>query len=469
MNPQSFGLYTDMYELTMGQAYLKEGMADAPACFDYFFRTNPFEGGYVVFAGLRDALEVLAELRFSRDDLEYLKSLNFSAEFIARLEKFRFQGDLYSVREGEVIFPLEPVVRVQGTLVETQLIETVLLNILNFESLIATKASRIRLAAGERILSDFGLRRAHGLGGVQASRAAVIGGFDSTSNVYSACRYDLKPAGTMAHSYVESHEDEITAFRRYAEAHPRNSVFLVDTYDSLRSGVPNAITVAKEMERRGHRLLGIRLDSGDLAFLSKKARQMLDEAGLSYVKIVVSNLLDEYLVRSLLEQGAPIDIFGVGTRLVTGVPDAALDGIYKLAEVGGSPRLKLSESIAKITLPGRKTIFRYVTKEEFFEADAVCLVDEGPIARIIHPYEPEKSLNLAPYDPDPLLFKVMEKGEILGESESIDAMALYSRHRLDRLPAEHKRFENPHVYKVGLSERLARLRDELVHRHRKDG
>jgi nicotinate phosphoribosyltransferase len=222
------------------------------------------------------------------------------------------------------------------------------------------------------------------------------------------------------------------------------------------------------MERRGQRLLGIRLDSGDLAFLSKKARQMLDEAGLSYVKIVVSNLLDEYLVRSLLEQGAPIDIFGVGTRLVTGVPDAALDGIYKLAEVGGSPRLKLSESIAKITLPGRKTVLRYVTKDGFFEADAVGLVDEGPIARIIHPYEPEKSLNLAPYDPDPLLVKVMEKGEIVGESESIDGIALYARHRLGRLPAEHRRFENPHVYKVGLSEKLAGVRDELIHHHRKE-
>lgn len=468
MNPQSFGLYTDMYELTMGQAYYEEGIADISACFDYFFRTNPFEGGYVVFAGLQDALEILAGLSFSRDDLDYLKSLNFSAEFIARLEKFRFHGDIDSVREGEVIFPLEPAVRVEGTLLETQLIETVLLNILNFQSLIATKASRIRQAAGDRILSDFGLRRAHGLGGVQASRAAVIGGFDSTSNVYSAFRYNLKPSGTMAHSYVESHDNEITAFRRYAESHPDNSIFLVDTYDTLRSGVPNAITVAKEMERRGYRLLGIRLDSGDLAFLSKKARQMLDEAGLFYVKIVVSNLLDEYLIRSLLEQGAPIDIFGVGTRLVTGVPDAALDGIYKLAKVGGSPRLKVSESVSKITLPGLKAIFRYVTKKGFFEADAVGLVDEGPIARIIHPYEPEKSFNLAPYDPDPLLFKVMEKGKILGESESIDGIALYARQRLNRLPAEHRRFENPHIYKVGLSEKLARLRDELIQRHRKE-
>ena len=245
MNPQSFGLYTDMYELTMGQAYFKEGMAGTPACFDHFFRTNPFEGGYVVFAGLGDALEILAELCFSREDLDYLKSLQFDARFIAYLKHFRFRGDVYSVREGEIVFPLEPIVRLEGTLLETQLVETALLNILNFQSLIATKASRIRLAAGTRVLSDFGLRRAHGWGGVQASRAAVIGGFDSTSNVYSAFRYDLRPAGTMAHSYVESHDDEITAFRKYAEAHPHNSIFLVDNYDTLRSGVPNAVTVAK--------------------------------------------------------------------------------------------------------------------------------------------------------------------------------------------------------------------------------
>ena len=222
------------------------------------------------------------------------------------------------------------------------------------------------------------------------------------------------------------------------------------------------------MERRGSQLLGIRLDSGDLAFLSKKARHMLDEAGLPYVKIMVSNLLDEYLIKSLLEQGAPIDIFGVGTRLVTGVPDAALDGIYKLAEVGGSPRLKLSESASKITLPGRKSIFRYVTKEGFFEADAVGLVDEGPIGRIIHPYEPEKSLVLAPYERDPLHSMVMEKGKIIQGDESISRIALYARQRLDRLPAEHKRFENPHVYKVGLSERLTGLRDELIHLYRKE-
>jgi nicotinate phosphoribosyltransferase len=465
---RSFGLYTDMYELTMGQAYFENGTADVPACFDYFFRSNPFGGGYVIFAGLRDVLEALTEFRFGPEELEYLQSLNLSPGFVDHLRSFRFRGDVYSVREGEVVFPLEPVFRVEGTLLETQLVETALLNFLNFESLIATKASRIRLAAGDKILSDFGLRRAHGLGGIQASRAAMIGGFDSTSNVYSAFRYGLPPSGTMAHSYIESHNDELTAFRQYADAHPQNSIFLVDTYDTLKSGIPNAITVAKEMAAKGRKLLGIRLDSGDLAYLSTKAREALDEAGLPEVKIVVSNLLDEHLIKSLLDQGAPIDIFGVGTKLVTGVPDAALDGIYKLAEAGGRPRLKLSESISKITLPGRKTVLRCAKDEGFFEADAVALEGEDDIPRIVHPFEPEKALDIAPFRKERLFRKVMEKGEILQEEESIAGIARYARERLARLPAEHKRFENPHVYKVGLSERLMHLRDELVHRYRKE-
>jgi nicotinate phosphoribosyltransferase len=465
---RTFGLYTDMYELTMGQAYLEDGTAEVPACFDYFFRTNPFGGGYAIFAGLGELLEALTAFRFGPEELDYLRSLDLSSKFIEHLRSFSFRGDVYSVREGEVVFPLEPVVRVEGTLLETQLVETVLLNFLNFESLIATKASRIRLAAGDKILSDFGLRRAHGLGGIQASRAAIVGGFDSTSNLYAAFRYGLQAAGTMAHSYVESHDDELTAFRRYAESHPQNCVFLVDTYDTLKSGIPNAITAAKEMASQGRKLLGIRLDSGDLAYLSKKARQALDEAGLREVKIVVSNLLDEHLIKSLLDQGAPIDIFGVGTKLVTGVPDAALDGIYKLVEAGGRPRLKLSESVSKITLPGRKTVFRYAADQGDFEADAVVLEDEDGVPRIFHPFDPEKSLELAPFGKEPLMRKVMAKGRILHPKEDIAETARYARERLARLPAEHKRFENPHVYKVGLSEKLMRLRDELVHRFRKE-
>jgi nicotinate phosphoribosyltransferase len=463
------GLYTDMYQLTMGQAYLRDGMSEMPAVFDYFFRRIPFDGGFVVFAGLADLLEIIERFRYSVEDLSYLKSLGFAPDFLEYLGRFRFRGTIASAREGEIVFPVEPVVRVEGGLLESQLIETVLLNFLNFESLVATKAARLRLAAGPRLLSEFGLRRSHGLGGIHASRAAVIGGCDTTSNVYSSRRFGLRPAGTMAHSYIESHGDELEAFRSYAESHPDGCIFLLDTYDTLRSGVPNAVRVAKEMEKRGRRLYGVRLDSGDLAYLAKKTRRMLDEAGLAYVKIVASNLLDEHLIRSLLDQGAPIDLFGVGTRLATGAPDGALDGVYKLAEVGGEPRLKLSESLTKTTLPGRKKIFRFLNGRGLFEADAVALEGESEVPRMVHPFEPDKSLRLAEERKEELLVTVMEDGRRRFEPETVDRIAAFARERLELLPVEHKRFENPHIYKVGLSERLADLRNGLVRLHKEGG
>jgi nicotinate phosphoribosyltransferase len=462
------GLYTDMYELTMAQAYLRDGTAEEPAVFDYFFRKLPFGGGFVVFAGLADLLELIESLRFSAEDLDYLKGLGFAAEFLQYLGRFRFRGAVFSVREGEVVFPLEPVVRVEGGLLETQLVETALLNFLNFESLIATKAARLRLAAGPRLLSEFGLRRSHGLGGIHASRAAVIGGCDTTSNVYAAWRFGLRPAGTMAHSYIESHATELEAFRKFSESRPEGCIFLVDTYDTLRSGLPNAIRAAKEMEGRGHRPYAVRLDSGDLAYLAKQARRMLDEAGLGYVKIMASNLLDERVIRSLLAQGAPIDLFGVGTRLATGAPDGALDGVYKLAEAGGEPRLKLSENLAKTTLPGRKAIVRCSDADGLFEADAILLEDEPDAARMVHPFEPGKSLRLEDFRKERLHVKVMEDGRRLGDTDPVDRIAAYAQDRLAALPEEHKRIENPHIYKVGLSDRLAGLRDDLVRRFREE-
>ena len=463
------GLYTDMYQLTMAQAYFRDGTGGVPAAFDYFFRKIPFDGGFVIFAGLADVLELVREFRFSAEDVAYLQSLGFTPDFLKDLARFRFNGSVFSVREGEVVFPLEPIVRVEAPLIQAQVIETLLLNFLNFESLVATKASRLRLAAGPRGLSEFGLRRSHGFGGIHASRAAVIGGCETTSNVYAAWRFGLRPAGTMAHSYIESHGDELEAFRRYSESHPEGCIFLVDTYDTLRSGIPNAILAAKEMEGRGRRLYAVRLDSGDLAYLAKQARRMLDEAGLGYVKIVASNLLDEHVIRSLLEQGAPIDLFGVGTRLATGAPDAALDGVYKLAEVGGDPRLKLSETLAKTTLPGRKKIIRYSDRQGFFRADAIALEDEAGVGLMVHPFEPDKSLRLADLRGEALLAKVAENGERLAVPESVDQIAEYARGRLASLPVEHTRFENPHIYKVGLSERLAGLRNDLVMRRRKEG
>ncbi len=462
------GLYTDMYQLTMAQAYLRHGMAEQPAVFDYFFRKIPFGGGYVVFAGLEDVLEFLMEFRYSPSDIRYLESIGFGPDIVDFLQNFHFRGSVYAAREGEVVFPFEPVVRIEGRLIEAQLIETGLLNILNFESLIATKASRLRLAAGDRILTDFGMRRAHSCGSIHASRAAAIGGFDSTSNVYAGRRYGLHLSGTMAHSYIESHVDELAAFRSFSESRPEGCVLLVDTFDTLRSGVPNAIRVAKEMETHGRRLAAIRLDSGDLAYLAKQARGMLDEAGLEYVKIVASNLLDEYVVKSLLEQGAPIDIFGVGTRLVTGDPDGALDGVYKLAETVGEPRLKVSENKVKTTLPGRKKIIRCANAEGFFQADVIALEEEMKVPRMVHPFDPSISLKLTDFGSESLLLKVMENGEGTRAQEKIETIVDYARKRLGALPEEHKRFHDPHIYKVGLSERLAALRDGLVDRCREE-
>lgn len=473
-------LYTDKYELTMAEAYFNENVHEAPACFDYSFRSNPFDGGFVVFAGLQDVLDILAALRFDEQDIAFLREDGFSDAFLSYLKDFRFRGSVRSVREGEVVFPVEPVLRVTGTLLETQIVETMILNILNFQSLVATKAARMRMVAGERGLSDFGLRRAHGLGGISASRAAMIGGFDSTSNVLAAARYGIPAAGTMAHSYIQSYDDELTAFRTYAKSHPDTCILLVDTYDTLRSGLPNAIRVAKEMRERGQQLRGIRLDSGDLAWLARRARKMLDDEGLQDVQIAASNQLDEHVIRSLVEQGAPIDLFGVGTSLVTADPDGALDGVYKLAAAHGQPRLKISETRAKITLPGMKTVLRFRNGRDSFESDAVVLEEEIAsgsdaatprklercgITEMQHPFEDEKHKSLEGYDSEELHGTVMQDGEMARDASSIAEIAAYAKQRLAKLPKEYRRFENPHIYKVGLSPALADLRSALVEQH----
>ncbi len=456
------GLYTDHYELTMAQGYFLNNKKNTPACFDYLFRKNPFKGGYVIFAGLMDLLEVLETLRFDDEDCNYLRSIGFAAEFVEYLKSFEFGADIYAPEEGEVVFPYEPVVRVEGNIIETQIIETILLNMLNFQSLIATKAARIRHAAGDRLVIDFGLRRAQGLGGIHASKAAVIGGANSTSNVYSAFMFGLESAGTQAHSWIQSYDDELTAFRDFAKAFPEKCVFLVDTYDTLRSGIPNAITVAREMEARGMKLFGIRLDSGDFAYLSKKARKMLDDAGLNYVKIMASNQLDEYLIKSLLDQGAPVDAFGVGTNLITGRDDAALDGVYKLTMSGSRPRVKISENPEKIILPGIKDVFRCVDDKGMFYADFVALSGESYIENIYHPHHPGTSCAVGQYNNEGLFRKVMDKGRIVMDRKKPAEIAKYVCARMGQLPDEHKRFENPHIYKVGITRKLMDLRSEIV-------
>jgi nicotinate phosphoribosyltransferase len=326
------------------------------------------------------------------------------------------------------------------------------------------------MAGDEKILTDFGMRRAHGLGAIHASRATIVGGFNSTSNVFSAFTYDIQASGTMAHSFIQSYDDEITAFRRFAEAFPEKCILLVDTYDTLNSGLPNAIQVAREMKEKGQQLLGIRLDSGDLAYMSKVSRRMLDDAGLGYVKIVVSNQIDEHVIRSLRDQDAPIDAYGVGTAVLTGQPDAALDGVYKLAMASGKPRLKLSESVQKVTFPHVKQVHRFSDSNGEFMADAVSLWDEDPnqVTEIHHPFEKDKSLKLFGKSSEPLLEKVMENGKALQEMQHPAESYKYLKKRLDSLPSEYKRFENPHIYKVGLSSKLNGLRDKLIQKFKKD-
>lgn len=460
--------YTDQYQLTMSQVYFLKGQKNSRAVFDYFFRSLPFNSGYALFAGLEDLLNTLETLTFDPEDLEFLKEKGFHPEFIAYLKQFRFNGTIYSSHEGDLIFPTRPILQVEGNLIEAQIIETILLNILNFQTLIATKASRMKHAAGNHKLIDFGLRRAQGAGGYYASRAAIIGGFDATSNVRAGRDYEIPLSGTMAHSYIETYDDELTAFSHFSEVHPDNCILLVDTYDTLKSGVPNAIRVARMMEEKGHRMNGIRIDSGDLAYLTKMSRQMLDEANLNYVQIAVSNQLDEFIIKSLQEQEAPIDVFGVGTSLVTGHPDAALDGVYKLAFANGKPRIKLSENVSKTTLPHRKQVYRMLDTEGYFSgSDAVTLATEQDVETMYHPLYAYKSLALGKYNKEPLLIKVMENGHRISSPLTVSEIAQYSKSRLKKLPEEYKRFNYPHIYKIGLSANLISERDNLILHYKK--
>lgn len=447
----------------MAQVYFFKGAKNHPAVFDYFFRKLPFDGGYTVFAGLEDILNILTKIRFNLEDIEFLKKQHLNPDFINYLENFRFTGTIRAIHEGDIIFPTCPILSVEANIIEAQIIETLILNILNFQSLIATKARRMRQVAGNRKLIDFGLRRAQGVGGYFASRAAIIGGFDATSNVIAGRDYNIPVAGTMAHSFIQSYDDELDAFRAFAKEWPNDCVFLVDTYNTLESGIPNAIKVAKEMEQNGLRAKGIRLDSGDLAFLAKQARYLLDQAGLAYMKIAVSNQLDEYVIKSLLEQNAPIEVFGVGTNLVIGSPDAALDGVYKLAFSDDKPRIKLSDTLSKISLPYPKQVYRVLSNNgAFLGADAIALMTEQDVDVMYHPFEPLKISRVKKYQKQPLLHKVMENGQRISDFVSTMEIAKYSQKRFSLLPEEYKRFNNPHTYKVGLSRQLKEARDMLA-------
>jgi nicotinate phosphoribosyltransferase len=465
-------LLTDLYELTMLAGYLDEQMHETPATFDLFFRDLPFQGGYAVFAGLEPALRYLKELRFADEELAYLQGLGiFKPHFLAFLKNFRFRGRVKAPPEGTAVFANEPLLSVEGTLAEAQFVETALLNLINFQTLAATKAARLTVAAGSGEVIEFGLRRAQGPdGGLSVARAACIGGVRSTSNVLAGLRFGLPVKGTHAHSWVMAFPDELTAFRAYAECFPSASVLLVDTYDTLKSGIPNAVTVARELRATGHELLGVRLDSGDLAYLSREARRMFDEAGFPKVKIVASNELDEWVINSIRDEGGRIDIYGVGTRLATcqGEGGGALGGVYKLVRFAGEPRLKVTSDIAKATLPDRKHLLRAVDGNGCFVMDVMTREGEQlrPGERVYDPTNPARHKEIpAGVCLEDVRGLVMEGGEIITSFPSLEASADRCATQLQRLPEGTLRLVNPHRYKVSMSEGLKTLREQLMEQY----
>lgn len=476
MGKQNLTLLTDFYELTMMQGYFKNNTNDT-VIFDAFYRTNPSGSGYAIAAGLDQVIDYIKNLHFNEDDIDYLRSLNlFDEDFLAYLADFKFTGSIYAMEEGTVVFPMEPLVKVIAPIMEAQLIETALLNIINHQSLIATKASRVAYAAGDDGVMEFGLRRAQGPdAGTLGARAAVIGGCIGTSNVLCAKQFDVPALGTHAHSWIMSFEDELTAFRKYAELYPSNATLLVDTYDTLRSGVPNAIKVFDELKSAGKmpKKYGIRLDSGDLAYLSKKARKMLDNAGYPDAIICASSDLDEYLIDSLKTQGAAITSWGVGTNLITSKDCPAFGGVYKLAAIQKDgvfiPKIKLSENEWKITNPGNKTVYRVYEKENGkLKADLIALVDEkfseeNPLM-LFDPISTWKKtyLEAGEYTLRELLVPIFIDGKCVYESPKVMDIRSYCQKELSTLWDETRRLVNPHRVYVDLSNELWHLKNQLL-------
>ncbi len=440
----SEALRTDLYQLTMMQAYWKSGHKPE-ATFDYFVRKIP-AGSYLVTAGLSYVLDYIENLHFEDDDIEYLRTQGFDEEFLDFLGDFRFTGDILAMPEGSIAFPLEPIIRVTAPIMEAQLIETYILNKMNFSTLIATKAARVVYAARGRAIAEFGLRRAQGDGHLEATRATYIGGCASTSNVLAGKIFGIPVSGTMAHSFVTSFEHEIDAFRAYADTFPSKCFLLIDTYNTIE-GAKKAVIVGKELEQKGEKLQGVRLDSGDLSELSKQVRRILDDAGLTYVKIVASGDLNEWKIDKLMRRGAKIDLFGVGTELITGRPDPALDGIYKLSEVVEHgrhvPKMKLSEETTKATLPGKKRVWRIVEDGEFVK-DFISLDDEVMDAAV------------------PLLEQVVKNGKLICNRHSLVQIRETAAENLAKLPDEYKKLEGAPAYPVELSSGLTALRERLV-------
>lgn len=480
MDRQNLTLLTDLYELTMMQGYFKNEAENETVIFDMFYRTNPLESGYAICAGLEQLINYIKELHFAPQDIDYLRSLSiFDEDFLEYLSNFRFSGSIYAIPEGTIIFPREPLVKVIAPIMEAQLVETAILNIMNHQSLIATKTSRVCYAAQGDGIMEFGLRRAQGPdAGTYGARAAMIGGCVATSNVLCGQLFDVPISGTHAHSWIMSFSDEYTAFKKYAELYPNACILLVDTYDSLKSGVPNAIRVFTEMKEAGIPLgkHGIRFDSGDLAYLSKKARKMLDDAGFPNAIISASNDLDEYLIDSLKVQGAKITSWGVGTNLITSKDWPAFGGVYKLAAVMSEdgvfiPKIKLSENTEKITNPGNKKIYRVYEKESGkIKADLICLEEEvynekDPLL-LFDPAEPWKKTKLkaGTYTLREIMVPIFKDGECVYESPKVMDIRTYCQQELNTLWDETRRLVNPHNVYVDLSSKLYDIKIELLDR-----
>lgn len=476
-----WSLFTDLYQLTMAQGYWQGSDADKQASFTMYFRDYPFEGGYAIACGMTQLAQIIDEYSFTEDDIAYLASLRapkggalFDAGFLDYLSSMRLTLDIDAVKEGTVVFPNEPIVRVQGPIMQCQLIETTLLNCVNFQTLIATKAARVCRAADGRPVTEFGLRRAQGMGGLWASRAAVVGGCVGTSNVLAGKMFDIPVSGTHSHSWVMSFDSEIEAFREYARLFPNNCSLLVDTYD-VEEGVKAAIEVAREMKARGESLMAIRIDSGDLAWLAKRARQMLDDAGFNEVGIMLTNDLDEHTIHSILEEGAPVDLWGVGTKLATAYDQPTLGGVYKLSAVRPdrnspwSSRLKVSESVAKTTIPGVLNIRRYFTDEGKIAGDMVFDVNMERDADeiIVDPVDSLRRKQLAGMQYKDLLVPLVRGGNLASDAlESAMEARDRARNQLDTLDETQLRMLNPHTYPVGYERPLFDLRNDLVAQRR---
>ena len=467
-------LITDFYELTMMQGYYLEHH-DSRAVFDMFYRTNPFQGGYTIFTGIEELIDKLESFSFSAEDISYLESLDmFDRSFLEYLKTYRFHGTVYAFDEGTPAFPGEPLIRVESDLMDAQLIETLLLNTVNFQTLIATKASRMVLATkGMGKIMEFGLRRAQGENGaLSASRASFIGGTKSTSNTQAGKVFGIPVSGTMAHSWIMSYATEEEAFRKFAELYPDNAILLIDTYDTLGSGIQAAIKIGLEQKAKGKKI-GVRIDSGDLSYLTKEIRARLDAAGLEDAIICVSNDITEDIIKSLMSDGAPIDSWGIGTHLVTGGTQSSLNGVYKLSakEVDGvfQPCLKISNSYEKTTNPGIKQVYRFFDKSNSPIADLITLdeekLEEGRNYTFVHPFSTADlfEMKASRYSSfKPLLTKKMEDGRRVSERRSLKEIQETSAGLLASFDRSYKRQINPHIYKVSLSEKLRNLKTDLI-------